>query len=42
MEYIACKTCGLQYEKSIEITHKILNKHLAASTEYYCEQCKTQ
>ena len=37
MEYIFCTTCGSQLQKSIDFTHKLTNRHLAASGEYYCQ-----
>ena len=40
MKSIYCTTCGVQYRKSKDFNHRITNRQLAASREYYCQHCK--
>ena len=38
MEY--CPTCNLQYKRNNKYNHELINAHLAAINQYYCQQCK--
>ena len=35
-----CPTCNLQYKRNNKFNHELTNAHLAASNQYYCQQCK--
>ena len=35
-----CPTCNLQYKRNNKNNHELTNTHLAATNQYYCQQCK--
>ena len=35
-----CPTCNLQKKRNNKYSHELTNIHLAASKQYYCQQCK--
>ena len=35
-----CPTCKLQYKRNNKYNHDLINTHLAANNQYYCQQCK--
>ena len=39
MGYITYKICVLQYERPIHFKQRSTKRRLAASKEYYCQQC---
>ena len=40
MKMEPCPTCNLQYKQNYKYNHELINIHLAAKKQYYCQQCK--
>ena len=37
-----CPTCNLQYKRNNKYNHELVNTHLSAIDQCYCQQCKTR